>query len=298
MKNRGGGVAQSHELAQRDYILGMKYREIADKYKVSIDTVKSWKVRYKWERDKTLRKTAHTAHKNKNVCTQEKEVQEPSEELTDKEQLFCYYYVRCWNATQASLKSGYTANKSSATVQGSRLLKTERVEKEVARLKTLLIQEIHISALDVLQQYINIAFADIGDYVTFGKKEVPIIGMFGPVTDPETGEEMTQMVNYVDLNEHSLVDTSVIAEVKQGRDGVSIKLADKMKALEKLEIYFDLLPDKFQRKLAEEKIDIERQKLEIARTKVGDDEQEENNDDNFINALSGKVSEVWPDEKK
>ena len=132
----------------------------------------------------------------------------------------------------------------------------------------------------------------------FGQKEVPIIGMFGPVTDPETGEEMTHMVNYVDLNEHSLVDTSVIAEVKQGRDGVSIKLADKMKALEKLEIYFDLLPDKFQRKLAEAKIDIERQKLEIARTKTGEEEPEENNDDNFINALSGKVSEVWPDEKK
>jgi phage terminase small subunit len=268
-------VAQSHELAQRDYILGMKYREIADKYKVSIDTVKSWKVRYKWERDKTLRKTAHSAHKNDNVCTQQKEVQEPSEELTDKEQLFCYHHVRCFNATQAALLSGYTTNKSSASVQGSRLLATERVSKEVARLKKLLTQEIFIEAADILQKYVNIAFADIGDYVTFGQKEVPVMGMFGPVTDPETGETMTRMVNYVDLNEHSKVDTSVIAEVKQGREGVSVKLHDKMKALEKLEIYFDLLPDKFQRKLAEAKIDIERQKLEIMRKNNGQGEDDE-----------------------
>lgn len=263
-------MAQPYELAEKDYILGMKYREIADKYKVSIDTVKSWKVRHKWERDKIKRKTAHSAHNNENVCTQPKKVQEPSDELTDKEQLFCYHYVRCFNATQASLKSGYTTNKSSATVQGSRLLRTERVEKEVARLKSLLIQEIHISALDVLQQYINIAFADIGDYVTFGQKEVPIIGMYGPVVDKKTKKVMTQIVNYIDLNEHSLVDTSVIAEVKQGRDGVSIKLADKMKALEKLEIYFDLLPDKFQRKLAEAKIDIERRKVALAEKSAGD----------------------------
>jgi phage terminase small subunit len=268
-------VAQSHELAQKDYILWMPFKDIAAKYAVSVETVKSWKKRHGWSRDKTTKKSAPIAPlKTQKGCTH-KEDEEPAEELTDKEQLFCYYYVRCWNATQASLKSGYTANKSSATVQGSRLLRTERVEKEVARLKSLLIQEIHISALDVLQQYINIAFADIGDYVTFGQKEVPIIGMFGPVTDPETGEEMTRMINYVDLNEHSLVDTSVIAEVKQGRDGVSIKLADKMKALEKLEIYFDLLPDKFQRKLAEEKIDIERQKLEIMRKNNGQGEDNE-----------------------
>ena len=32
------------ELAEIDYVTGMKYREIAEKYGVSINTVKSWKV--------------------------------------------------------------------------------------------------------------------------------------------------------------------------------------------------------------------------------------------------------------
>ena len=42
----------NYELAEQDYIAGMKYKEIADKYGVSINTVKSWKKRYAWTRDK------------------------------------------------------------------------------------------------------------------------------------------------------------------------------------------------------------------------------------------------------
>lgn len=39
------------EKAHADYISGMKYADIAEKYDVSINTVKSWKKRYKWERE-------------------------------------------------------------------------------------------------------------------------------------------------------------------------------------------------------------------------------------------------------
>jgi len=40
----------NHEQAERDYMLGMTYLAIAEKYNVTINTVKSWKRRYKWER--------------------------------------------------------------------------------------------------------------------------------------------------------------------------------------------------------------------------------------------------------
>ena len=32
----------NYELAEHDYIAGMKYKEIAEKYNVIINTVKSW----------------------------------------------------------------------------------------------------------------------------------------------------------------------------------------------------------------------------------------------------------------
>lgn len=39
---------KNHELAFGDYAKGLKYKEIAAKYKVSINTVKSWHRRYDW----------------------------------------------------------------------------------------------------------------------------------------------------------------------------------------------------------------------------------------------------------
>lgn len=56
----------NYELAEHDYMDGMKYKDIAEKYDVSINTVKSWKTRYKWSRDN--KKGVHT--KRKKVRTQ------------------------------------------------------------------------------------------------------------------------------------------------------------------------------------------------------------------------------------
>lgn len=58
-------MKQKHELAQDDYMQGMKYKELAEKYEVSVNTVKSWKTRYKWDR-----KGVHT--NNEKVRTQKK----------------------------------------------------------------------------------------------------------------------------------------------------------------------------------------------------------------------------------
>lgn len=50
--------------AYKDYKAGMKYKDIAEKYEVSLNTVKSWKTRNKWVRSDngvhTKEKSAHT----------------------------------------------------------------------------------------------------------------------------------------------------------------------------------------------------------------------------------------------
>lgn len=55
-------MKEKWELAYEDYQSGMKYKEIAEKYEVTINTVKSWKTRH-WNK-----KGVHT--KRKKVCTQ------------------------------------------------------------------------------------------------------------------------------------------------------------------------------------------------------------------------------------
>lgn len=46
------------ENAYKDYVTGMKYKDIADKYNVSINTVKSWKRRLNWQRKPNPKKGA------------------------------------------------------------------------------------------------------------------------------------------------------------------------------------------------------------------------------------------------
>lgn len=48
--------------AEKDYVKGMKYKDLAEKYGVSINTIKSWKKRHGWERKKGApkRKSVHT----------------------------------------------------------------------------------------------------------------------------------------------------------------------------------------------------------------------------------------------
>ncbi|MCY7470493.1 MULTISPECIES: phage terminase small subunit [Bacillus] len=55
-------MAEKHIQAQKDYVKGMKYKDLAEKYGVSINTIKSWKKRHSWERKKGAprEKSVHT----------------------------------------------------------------------------------------------------------------------------------------------------------------------------------------------------------------------------------------------
>lgn len=229
---------EKYILAEADYMSGMKYKDIADKYDVTINTVKSWKKRYGWERKKG-------AHKSEKGCTQKRKVQRVVEEaveqvienpdLTDKQRLFCVVYIRCFNATKAYQKA-YGCNYETAMVRGSELLRNVKVRDEIKRLKQNRLNQEMLDESDIFQRYMDIAFADITDYVTFGQEEVPVMAAFGPVqvTDPDTGEKvtLTKRVNTVRFRESSEVDGALISEVKQGKDGASIKLLDQMKAMQ------------------------------------------------------------------
>lgn len=237
--------ATNAELAYQDYLKGMKYKEIAEKYGVTINTVKSWKTRYKWSKDG--KKSVHT--KTGKVCTQKsdkdnvkkeaiaKAVEQVIEnaELTDKQRLFCVLYTKCFNATKAYQKA-YGCDYLSAKAHGYELLQSVAVCEEIKRLKQSRLNREMLDESDIFQKYMDIAFSDVTDFVEFGQEDVPVMAVYGPVQvkDEETGEKktLTKRVNVVRFKDSSEVDGTLIAEVKQGKDGASIKLPDRMKALE------------------------------------------------------------------
>lgn len=251
--------APNYDLAYIDYCKGMKYKEIAEKYGVTINTVKSWKTRYKWSKDG--KKGVHT--KSKKVCTQnsdkkkltESEVESVTEnsDLTDKQRLFCIYYIRSFNATKAYQKA-YGCSYENAMQNGSRMLRNDKVKEEIMKLKQERLNREFLSEADIFQKYMDIAFADITNYMEFGVEEVPVMSMHGPVKieNPETKKKeiLKKKINVVRFKNSSEVDGTILAEVKQGKDGASIKLADRMKALQWLSDHMNMTTEEQKAKVA------------------------------------------------
>lgn len=181
-------------------------------------------------------------------------------------------------------------------INGSRMLRNDKVKKEILRLKQERLNREFLSEVDIFQKYMDIAFADITDYMTFGTEEVPVMSMYGPVKmkDPETGEEkqLIKIVNTVRFKNSSEVDGTILSEVKQGRDGASIKLADRMKALQWLSDHMDLGTEEQKAKIAQIKA-----QTEITKLKAQADEDEKIEDDGFLEALKGTAAEDWKNEE-
>ena len=264
------------------YKQGLKLVEIANQLGVAEGTVRSWKNRYKWAGDNaTLQRSKRNVAKNSKTLIKNKESPVAHEvesvmkntELTDKQQLFCIYYIRCFNATKAYQKA-YGCNYTTAMSEGSKHLRNPKIKEEIFRLKQERLNREFLSESDIFQKYMDIAFADITDYVEFGN---------GSFNDPETGEEVSY--SFVNLKDSKTVDGTIVSEVSKGREGAKIKLADRMKALQWLTDHMNLATDK--------------QKAEIAllKARVQTDDSEEIADDGFIEALNGTAAEDWSNEE-
>jgi len=174
--------------------------------------------------------------------------------LTDKQRLFCLYYSRSFNATR-SYQKAYGCSYATALTNGPELLGNTRVRDEITKLKEQRYSQALLRPEDIFQKYMDIAFSDLSDYLDWGQEEVPVMAVFGPVvlTDPETGEKTPLMktVNVVRFHGSDEVDGSILSEVKQGKDGASIKLADRMKALEWLADHLDLATEEQRARIAQ-----------------------------------------------
>lgn len=285
------------EEARKLYQSGKMLVEIASQLDVPASTVRRWKSTYGWDNERTGTKASarkkNTERSEKKASVRKEKTNAIKEdvkhvienpELTDKQRLFCLKYIRYFNATKAYQKA-YGCGYETAMVEGCNILRNPKIRDEIMRLKEARYTRELLSESDIFQKYMDIAFADMTDYVEFGREETQVMGAFGPVMqeDPETGEKVpvTKVVNTVRFRESSEVDGTLISEVKQGRDGASIKLPDRLKALEWLADHMNMAT--------------EEQKARVAAIKMrmGVNDEEEAEDDGFVEALKGTAAEDW-----
>lgn len=159
--------------------------------------------------------------------------------LTPKQQDFVLYYLESTNATQAYLKS-FGGDKKLASLYGYRLLNKSNIQNAIKKLKKILTIGYEIDPSKYIETQLKIANADIGDYIKFSEEEIPEYNEDGTLRfDPDTGEQKFKKVNRMHLVDSDTVDTSIIVSIKQGKDGITIQLPDKMKAWENIRNFFE-----------------------------------------------------------
>lgn len=282
------------EVARKLYEQGILLKDIAEQLDVPEGTVRSWKKRYDWD-NATLQKpecnvAKESARKKKVQQAVAADTASVSEnpDLTEKQRLFCLYYVRYFNATKAYQKA-YGCSYEVAHAEGYKILAKPCVKTEIQTLKQSRLNRELLDEHDIFQKYMDIAFADITDFVEFGQEEEYVIGQFGlvQVEDPVTGKKapLKQKVNTVRFKESDSIDGTLITEVKNGKNGASIKLADRMKALEWLAEHMDIATEEQKARIA------------VLKMKSAGDEPEDI-DTSYVDALKDLAAKVWTNEEE
>ena len=221
-----------------------KLKDIASDLGVSETQIRKWKNLDQWNGNVTNQSKGNVTKRKRggqpgNCNTSEEAVEQVTEnaDLSDKQRLFCLLYIRCFNATKAYQKA-YECSYETAMVNGSDLLRNTKVKDEILRLKQNRLNREMLDEADVFQWYLDIARADIKDYVEFGNEEIEV--------EDKNGNVRTVKVSNVNIKNDSDVDGILVSEISKGRDGVKVKLLDKLKAMEWIAEHMDLATEKQQ----------------------------------------------------
>jgi uncharacterized protein YjcR len=254
-------VADQKELAFKDYLNGMKYKEIAEKYNVTINTVKSWKTRYKWSRD-----GVHT--KEKSVHTKKKVAK------TEKKR------NRSGNPNP---RNQFAKRNKAAETHGlfSKFLPAETLEimesMQERSMVDLIWDQIQIQYAAIIRAQQIMFVTDKHEMIKELKKEKESWGDGSGSSETEWEFQFAWDRQATFLNAQSRAMSEFRSLIKQFNE-----MAHE--------------DDERRLKLEQMQLGIDKTKAEI--TRIKGDPEEEFEDDGFMDALNGKVDSVWDDENE
>ena len=141
--------------------------------------------------------------------------------LNEKQKRFVSEYIIDLNAKQAAIRAGYSPK--GAEPQASRLLSNAKIQVEIAKAMEDRGKRTGITQDRVLAELSAIAFAKATDYVEVDDDRSVKIKPTAELTEEQK---------------------KAIASIKEGANGIEIKLTDKTKALEMLSRHLGLFNDK------------------------------------------------------
>lgn len=165
--------------------------------------------------------------------------------LTEKQKIFCNEYLIDLNATRA-YKVAYpnVTRDETAAAAASRLLRNVKVKAYIDERMKEREKRTEVTQDKVLKELAKIGFANTTDYVNVTEKECE-----ENITDEDgkiigTKIKRYQFVEIYNTDELDEDKKSAIAEIKQGKDGIELKLHDKVKTLELMGRHLGMFIDK------------------------------------------------------
>jgi len=159
--------------------------------------------------------------------------------MTPRRLLFCQFYAKDPNVTQAAKAAGFS--EKYATQRAYRLLDDPEIVAEIKRLRARVNERVEKSAADVINEFSKIAFTDRVDFL---KEDEYCPGEFVYKSPDELTVDQRAIVEKVTYNLH---DITIIEDGKPQKIWVkhyTYVLADKSKALENMGRHFGIFDDK------------------------------------------------------
>ena len=192
---------------------------------------------------------------------------EACKDLTERQIKFCEYYIEGHNKKTALIKAGFG---DSGFDLATRMLRAPKIQRYIMWLKARVLREHMIQAYDVLDAWIRIAFSDITDFVDI-------------------------YPNSIRLKPADKIDGQLVKSIKSGRDGITIELYDKMKALDQLARYTEDMPKDWKEKIEARRQELMEEEFQLKK-KLYELSNPEEEDDGFIEAIKNSVEAVWENE--
>lgn len=150
----------------------IKLSDIAMQLDVPDSRIRKWKSVDKWDEElkgafqltkgsAPIEKGTNKQQKKKKKEPIAKEVEEviDNDDLTEKQRLFCLYYIKTYNATR-SYQKAYNCSYEVANVEGFKNLVKPSIREEILQLKKIRMHADFMDANDVVRKYQEIAFTD------------------------------------------------------------------------------------------------------------------------------------------
>ena len=163
-----------------------------------------------------------------------------AKKMTEKQKRFCDEYLIDLNATQAAIRAGYKKQYANKFVY--KILNNPNVKEYLEKRMKDREERTEITQDDVVREIAAIAFSNPSDF--FKVIDRPITAGGIPVRDEDGNIKTYKDVEFINTDNLSEANKKAIAGIKQGSNGLEVKLNDKLKALELLGRHLGMFKDK------------------------------------------------------